>query len=152
MDGAEHLKLDDLDLDDQAITVIRERADALIESNARQAQEALAQVGAVCSKIYKHHADSANFTCDGLRVFFRCHVVNDSNTQKLVRSKVLSIFKPSFRRVIASSAQESSVGIFGGSEGVINRLTKRKKVDQALRGTILPNKKNKGKGKGSNTK
>ena len=34
MDRAEHLKLDDLDLDDQTIAVIRERADALIETNA----------------------------------------------------------------------------------------------------------------------
>ena len=71
MDRAEHLKLDDLDLDDQTIAVIRERADALIETNARQAQAALNHVGTVCSRIYKHHADSVNSTCDSLRVFFK---------------------------------------------------------------------------------
>ena len=80
-------------------------------------------------------------------------MVDDNNVKKYVRSKVLGSFKPSFRGVIASGSQESSVGNFGGYEEVINRLTKCKKVDQALRGAFLPTKKNsKGKGKGSNSK
>ena len=57
-----------------------------------------------------------------------------------MRSKVLKIFKLSFRQVIASGAQDSSVGIFGGSEEVFNLLTERKKVNHILRGAILPKK------------
>ena len=63
-----------------------------------------------------------------------------------MRSKVLKIFKLSFRQVIASGAQDSSFGIFGGSEEVFNILTECKKVDHTLRGAILPKKKRKDKG------
>ena len=82
-------------------------------------------MGGAFGRIYNHHKDNVNATSDGLKVFFRCHAVNDSNIRKLVRSKVLSIFKSSFRRVIASGAQESSVGIFGGCEAVINHISER---------------------------
>ena len=58
--------------------------------------------------------------------------MNDSNIRKLVRTNVLSIFKPSFRQVIASGAQEASVGIFGGTDAVINHIMEHKKVDQAV--------------------
>ena len=55
--------------------------------------------------------------------------------------------------MIASRAQESSVGIFGGCESVINQISERKKVDQVLRGAFLPTKKNnKGKGKCPNAR
>ena len=112
VDGSEELMLDDLGLDDNTCTLLRERVDALIESNARHAWQSFAHMGAAFGKIYNHHKDRVNSTCDGLKVFFWCHALNDSNVKKLVRSKVLGIFKPSFRRVIASGAQESSVGIF----------------------------------------
>ena len=104
-------------------------------------------------KIYDLHRANINAISDGLKVFFRCYSVNDSNVRKLVRTKVLSIFKPSFRRLIASGAQESSVGIFGGTEAVINRNTEGKKVAQTVRGALMPTKKTgKGRGRGSNTK
>ena len=67
-----------------------------------------------------------------------------------MQSKVLRIFKLSFRQVIASGAQDSFVGNFGGSEEVFNILTERKKVDHALKSAILPKKK--WKDKGLNTK
>ena len=69
-------------------------------------------MGDAFSRVYNHHKDAVNATSDSLKVFFQCYVVNDSNVKKLVGSKVLSIFKPSFRRVIASRAQEPSVGYF----------------------------------------
>ena len=65
-------------------------------------------------------------TSDGLRVFWRCSSMHDSNTQKFVRSKVLSILKPSYRWIIVSGASGSNLGIFGGSEAVIERLTECK--------------------------
>ena len=79
--------------------------------------------------------------------------MHDHNTRKLVRTKMLSIFKPSYRSVIASGAEGSKDGIFGGNSAVIDRLTEWKKVDQALRGTVLPTKNtSKGKNKGSASK
>ena len=114
--SAERLKLDDLNLDEGTQAKIRERCDELIEYNAACARESLALLGGAFGRIYNHHKDNVNATSDGLKVFFWCHTVNDSNVRKMVRSKVLSIFKPSFRQVIASGAQESLVGIFGGCE------------------------------------
>ena len=70
------------------------------------------------------------------------HVLNDNNIRELVRSKVLGIIKPLFRQMIAGGAQESSVGIFGCCEEVINRLTEHKKINQAFWGTFLLTKKN----------
>ena len=79
--------------------------------------------------------------------------MHDHNTMRLVRYKMMSIFKSSFRRVIASGATESNVCIFGGNSVVIERLIACKKVYQALMGALLPAKKaGKGKNKDSNPK
>ena len=135
---AEDLKLDDLDLSDEAKAVIRGRCKEIIDHNTKQAHNSLGLLGGAFGRVYNLHRANINATSDGLKVFFRCYSVNESNVRKLVRTKVLSIFKPSFRWVIASGVLESSVGIFGGSEAVINRITERKKVEQVLRGAIMP--------------
>ena len=87
----------DLNLDEGTQAKVRERCDELIEYNAACAWESLAFLGGAFARLYNHHKDYVNATSDGLKVFFWCHAVNDSNVRKLVRSKVLSIFKPSFR-------------------------------------------------------
>lgn len=103
--------------------------------------------------MYNHLLNFTNSTSDSLRVFWRCFQVHDHNARRLVRKKMLSIFKPSFRTVIGSGAEGSRDGIFGGNNAVIDRLTERKKVDQALRGAVLPTKNaSKGKNKSSASK
>ena len=76
------LKLYDLDLDEHTIAVFQERAEALFNQNTAYAKEALEHAGNICSKIYNHHANSVNSTCDGLRVFWKCFQVNDFNIRK----------------------------------------------------------------------
>ena len=63
------LQLNDLELDDATIAIIRERAGTLIDRNAAHAQKALEHAGNICRKNYKYHANSVNSTCDGMRVF-----------------------------------------------------------------------------------
>ena len=93
---AEQLKLNDLNLSQEAQSVIRQRCGEIIDYNTKRAQESLALLGGAFGRVYDLHRNNVNATSDGLKVFFRCHAVNDSNIRKLVRSKVLSIFKPSF--------------------------------------------------------
>ena len=92
---AEQLKLDDLDLSDEAQAIIRARCEEIIDRNTKHAQESLALVGGAFGRVYNLHRENVNATSDGLWVFLRCYTVNDSNIRKLVRTKVLSIFKPS---------------------------------------------------------
>ena len=93
---AEQLKLDDLDLSEEAQAVIRARCGEIIDRNTKHAQESLALVGSAFGRVYDLNRENVNVTSDGLRVSFWCYSVNDSNIRKLVRTKVLSIFKPSF--------------------------------------------------------
>ena len=79
-----------------------------------------------------------------MKLFF----VTDGNQQRLVRSKMLSIFKPAVRRVIADAATSSHQNIFGGDNVIIEKLKEHKQANQVLKLSLLrPQNPGKGKGK-----
>ena len=55
----------------------------------------------------------ANMTSDSLCVYLNLYSVTDSNNQRLVKSNMLSIFKPGLRRIVANATLDSYQGIFG---------------------------------------
>ena len=79
----------------------------------------------------------------------RLFSVHYLSIQRLIRAKMANIFRPSFQKAIMKGAGMSSVGIFGGEDEILKRVSDKKSVDATLKGALLlpPKKKTKGKGK-----
>ena len=56
----------------------------------------------------------------------------DINTQRLVKNKMLSIFKPFYRRSVVSSTTLSQDVIIGETEAVVDRLATKKYIYHVL--------------------
>ena len=67
--------------------------------------------------------------------------VTVANKWRLVRSKMLSIFKPSVRRALNLNASDSSLGIFGGDSNVLKNLEENKKINTLVKSSLLQTKK-----------
>lgn len=90
------LKLDNLGLTDEHILIIKARANALFNYNKCEVDKHVNAVGHQFNTMYNNLLNFANSTSDSIRVFWRCFQVPNFITRKLMRSKMLSFFKPSF--------------------------------------------------------
>ena len=142
------LFLDDLDHLDQATKdTIQERCKAKLDANKEHALKALAFSQGLFGKVYVQLARTANVTSDSIRVFLKLFSVTDANQRRLVKSKMASIFKPTFRRALLKSSQDSSEGIFGGKSNVFKNMEENKKQSTLLKAVILQTKKPRKAGK-----
>ena len=77
-------------------------------------------------KLYGILACVSNMTSDSLCVYLNPYSVTDSSNQRMVKYKMLSIYKPGLRRILSSAALDSHQGVFGGDQAVIEKLKEHK--------------------------
>ena len=92
--------LDDLDLDADTMATIQERVKAKHTRDNVHAHKALTYSNGLTRKLYASLSETANVTIDSVCVFLKLFAVNDSNQHRLVKSKMVNIFKPHVRRAL----------------------------------------------------
>ena len=92
-------------------------------------------------KMYGSLSQLANVTNNSICVCLKLFSVTNANQQRLVRSKMSSIFKPSVRWALNLNASDSSQGIFGGVSNVLKNLEESKKIKMLVNSSHLQTKK-----------
>ena len=108
--------------------VIQEKARAKAAKNRKHANRALTTYEGLFWQVYGSLSTLANVTSNGVCVYLKLFSVTDANQQRLVRSKMSGIFKPSVRQALNLNASDSSLFIFGGVSNVLKNLEENKKL------------------------
>ena len=125
----DELDLTDVEgLDPEIVRVIQEKARAKAAKNRKHAHRSLTTYEGLFCQIYSSLADLANVTSDSVHIYLRLFSVTDYNQQRLVRSKMSTIFKPNVRRALNLNTSDSSQGIFGGVSNVRKNLKENKEI------------------------
>ena len=69
--------------------------------------------------------------------FFGLLGFHDDALRRLVRHKLLTLFKPKVRKAVMKGAGQNKVCLFGGDEAVSNRIVESRKKDGIIRSAIL---------------
>ena len=117
--------------------LIQERVKAKLDKNQEHAHKALNTYQGLFMKMYGSLSQLANGTSDSVCVYLKLFSVNDANQQRLVRSKMSSIFKPSMRQALNLNALDSFQGIFGGDSIVLKNLEEHKRMNTVVRTSVL---------------
>ena len=72
-----------------------------------------------------------------LAIFFKLSGFHDDALRRLVRHKLLTLFKPKVRQAVMKGAGQTKVGMFGGDEAVSERIVESRKKDGIIRSAIL---------------
>ena len=131
------LDLNYLDLDLNTAETIQERVQ---EKNNRNRVRALKSMNFSVSLIKKQYnalKDTANVTSDSIRVFLYLFAINDTNERRLVKSKMVNIFKPGVRQAFLRDNSGATEGIFGGDSNAFKNLEESKKQNQLMK-AVLP--------------
>ena len=72
-----------------------------------------------------------------LAIFFKLSGFHDDALRRLVRHKLLTLFKPKVRQALMKGAGQSKFGMFGGDEAVSERIIESRKKDGIIRSAIL---------------
>ena len=73
-------------------------------------------------------------------MYLKLFSVTDADQQRLVRSKMSTIFKPSVRWALNLNTSDSSQGIFGGVSNVLKNLEESKKINTLVMSSYLETK------------
>ena len=87
--------------------------------------------------MYGSLANLVNVTSDSVCVYLRLFSVTDYNQQRLIRSKMCSIFKPNMRPALNTNASDSSQGIFGGVSNIIKNLKETKEINMLVKQSLI---------------
>ena len=139
--------VDDLGLDNEQLAALEERFEKLHAENQGQCNSAAKKASKAISSLYGLAAELHNSVSNSLRVYSRLFSVHDYSVWRLITAKMANIFRPSFWKAIMMGVSGSSVGIFGGKEVVLKRITDRKAVNSTLKGALLLPTKKKARGK-----
>ena len=99
--------------------LIQERVKAKLDKNKEHACRALNIYQGLFMKMYGLLLTLTNVTSDSVCVYLKLFSVTEANQQRLVTSKMSSIFKPSVRRALNLNTSYFSQGIFGGISNVL---------------------------------
>ena len=88
--------------------VIQEKARAKAAKNRKHACRALTTYQDLFQQMYGSLSTLANVTSDSVHVYLKLFSVTDANQQRLVRSKMSRILKPSLRQALNLDASDSS--------------------------------------------
>ena len=77
--------------------------------------------------VYDLSAKLTFATSEHLAVFFELSGFHDHALRSLVRQKMLTVFKPKVRQAIMRDTSQGKVGLFGGDQVVIDKITESKK-------------------------
>ena len=82
-------------------------------------------------------ANFANVTSDSVQIYLRLYSITDYNQQRLVRTKMCSIFKPNLRQALNLNVSDTSLGIFGGTSNVVKNLKENKEINMLVKQSLL---------------
>merc|ERR1712105_206491 len=140
--------VDDLVLNDEQLAALESQFKALHAENQGRCHTAAKKASTAFHTLYGSAAELHNSVSNSLWTYTRLFSVHDLSIRRLIRAKMANIFRPAFRKAIMKGAGMSSVGIFGGEDEVLKRVSDKKSVDATLKGALLLPAKKKTKGKG----
>ena len=117
------------------------RVTVKINRNKVWAYKAINYSNGLTKKQYASLSETANVTSDSIWVFLKLFTVNDSNQCRLVKSKMVNIFKPAVGWDLLRDNSGSTHGIFGGDLNVFKNLEENKKQSTLLKAVMLQTKK-----------
>ena len=89
------------------------------------------------SRLYKQLSGYVNVSYNTLHIHLKNFSVTDDNQQRLVRSKMLIIFKPRVRCLLSTTAAGFHHGSLGGLDTVVKQLEEYEKVSSLLKSYLL---------------
>ena len=148
--------LGDLGLTPDMLVRVKERVNQVHQANSGAVDAVLGRLQDSFRHVYDLSAKMTFATSEHLNVFFRLSGFHDDALRRLVRHKLLTLFKPKVRKAVMKGAGQNKVGLFGGDEAVSNRIVESRKKDGIIRSAILTpatgKQKSKSKKKSSKTK
>ena len=129
--------LGDLGLSPDQLVLVRERVNQVHQANSGAVDAVLGRLQDSFRHVYDLSAKMTFATSEHLNVFFGLAGFHDDALRRLVRHKLLTLFKPKVRKAVMKGAGQNKVGLFGGDEAVSNRIVESRKKDGIIRSAIL---------------
>ena len=133
---------------------VKERVNQVHQANSGAVNAVLGRLQDSFRHVYGLSAKMTFATSKHLNVFSRLSGFHDDALRRLVRHKLLTLFKPKVRKAVMKGAGQNKVGLFGGDEAVSNRIVESRKKDgiSAILTPATGKQKSKSKKKLSKTK
>ena len=128
-------------LDPLVVEHIQQKVRDKVVLDKKHAKKALYSYDGLFCSMYRSLANFANVTSDSVRIYLRLFSFTYYNQQRLVRTKMSSIFKPNMRRALNTNTSEFSQGIFGGVSNVVKNLKESKEINTQVKQSLLQTKK-----------
>ena len=129
--------LGDLGLTQEQLVLVKERVNQVHQANSGAVDAVLGRLQDSFRHVYDLSAKMTFATSERLNVFFGLSGFHDDALRRLVRHKLLTLFKPKVRKAVMKGAGQNKVGLFGGDEAVSNRIVESRKKDGIIRSAIL---------------
>ena len=129
--------LGDLGLTLDMLVRVTERVNQVHQSNSGAVDAVLGRLQDSFRHVYDLSAKMTFATSERLNVFFRLSGFHDDALRRLVRHKLLTLFKPKVRKADMKGAGKNKVCVFGGDEAVSNRIVESRKKDGIIHSAIL---------------
>ena len=129
--------LGDLRLTPDILALVKERVNQVHQTNSGAVDAVLGRLQDLFRHVYDLSAKMTFATSEHLNVFFRLSGFHDDALRRLVRHKLLMLFKPKVRKAVMKGAGQNKVGLFGRDEAVSNRIVESRKKDGIIRSAIL---------------
>ena len=108
--------LDDLGLSPDQLVRVKERVNQVFQMNSGAVDAVLGKLRVAFLHVYDLSANLTFAASEHLAVFFKLSGFHDDALRRLVRHKLLTLFKPKVRQAVMKGAGQSKVGMFGGDE------------------------------------
>ena len=129
--------LENLGLTQEQMVLVKERVNQVHQSNSGAVDAVLGRLQDSFRHVYDLSAKMTFATSERLNVFFGLSGFHDDALRRLVRHKLLTLFKPKVRKAVMKGAGQNKVCLFGGDEAVSNRIVESRKKDGIIRSAIL---------------
>ncbi len=129
--------LEGLGLSPDQLVKVREKVNQVHQANSGAVDAVLGRQADAFRHVYDLSAQMTFATSERLNVFFGLSGFHDDALRRLVRHKLLTLFKPKVRKAVMKGAGQNKVGLFGGDEAVSNRIVESRKKDGIIRSAIL---------------
>ena len=129
--------LGDLGLTPDLLARVKERVNQVHQANSGAVDTVLGRLQDAFRHVYDLSAKMTFATSEHLNVFFKLSGFHDNALRRLVRHKLLTLFKPKVRQAVMKGAWQTKVGLFGGDEAVSTRIVESRKKDGIIRSAIL---------------
>ena len=129
--------LEGLGLSPDQLVKVREKVNQVHQANSGAVDAVLGRQVDAFRHVYDLSAKMTFATSERLNVFFGLSGFHDDALRRLVRHKLLTLFKPKVRKAVMKGAGQNKVGLFGGDEAVSNRIVESRKKDGIIRSAIL---------------